>query len=69
MKEPTTEIGADGKPQLVIPGAERSPMGRVAQVRADMPLKPKQLQKPADIGLFGDSMNQSDLLDVLGGGQ
>lgn len=49
--------------QSVIPGAERIGQGEQAQRRTDQGLKPKVAQKPADIGLFGDEMDQADLLD------
>jgi N12 class adenine-specific DNA methylase len=57
------ETGADGKAQLVIPGAEKESQGKQAQRKADERLKPKQAQKPADEGLFGDDSKQTDLLD------
>lgn len=61
----TAEKGADGKPQLVIPGAEQDPKG-AAQIKADAPLKPKAPQRPLEDGLFGDGHKQGDLLDNLG---
>ena len=63
--EPTTEAGADGKPQTVLPGAERISDASLAQRRADAPLKPKADQKAADIGLFSDDSKQTDLLDMV----
>ncbi len=60
----TEEAGAEGKPQLVIPGAEQIGQGQHAQMLSDKPLKGKGPQKEAG-GLFGDSMNQSDLLDAI----
>jgi hypothetical protein len=61
---PTTEKGADNKPQLVIPGAEKIGDGQLAQIKADAPLKPKVPQKDVG-GLFGDDSKQSDLMDML----
>ncbi len=67
--EPTVEPGAEGKPQLVLPGAERLSDAelnkRRVQQRAGERLKPKVAQKPADEGLFSDESKQTDLLDVL----
>lgn len=57
-----SEPGAEGKPQLVIPGAERDEAG-AAQNATDKPLKPTKAQKLADEGLFGDGHKQGDLLD------
>lgn len=56
-----TEIGADGKPQTVIPGAERAASSAIAQRRADAPLKAKKAQRPCDAGLFGDTANQQEM--------
>jgi N12 class adenine-specific DNA methylase len=59
-------VGPDeGDGQSVIPGAERIGQGEQAQRRADQPLRPKLPQKPADAGLFGDEMDQRDLLDQI----
>lgn len=63
--KPTTETGADNKQQTVIPGAEKASDKTMAQRGAEAPLKPKANQKPADIGLFGDEKDQTDLLDTL----
>jgi hypothetical protein len=52
------DTGADGKLQLVIPGAERA---SITQRKADAPLKPRVAQKPADIGLFSDERDQTDM--------
>ena len=62
--EPTTERTAAGD-QSVLPGAERIGQGEQAQRAADRGLKPKVAQKAADEGLFGDSMDQADLLDAI----
>lgn len=59
---PAEERGADNKPQLVIPGAERASDKTMAQRAADAPLKPKAPQKDPG-GLFSDEMDQRDLLD------
>jgi hypothetical protein len=62
---PTTETGADGKPQTVIPGAEQAPSATMAKRAAAAPLKPKVAQKGTDFGLFGDESKQSDMMDML----
>ncbi len=54
------ELGAEGKPQLVIPGAEQRPTGEVLTRRAAEALKPKVAQKPMDEGLLGDEKDQGD---------
>ena len=60
--QPSVEAGAEGKPQTVIPGAEKIPDSELAQRRADQPMRAKAEQKePA--GLFGD-LGQKDLLDI-----
>jgi hypothetical protein len=64
-RSPATEEGADGKEQLVIPGAGKVGDGKRAQMQADAPLKPKKDQKPTDFGLFGDDMNQTAMDEVL----
>ncbi len=61
--EPAVEPGAEGKPQTVLPGAERASPGTMAQRGTDAPLKPKAPQKPADEGLFGDEKDQLKLLE------
>jgi hypothetical protein len=62
---PAEERGAEGKPQLVIPGAEQR-LGEALQRRAEAPLRPKAEQKPMDIGLFGDAAQQPDLFAPKG---
>jgi hypothetical protein len=52
------EPGADGKPQAVLPGAERisrAPARRLARVP----------QKPCDHGLFSDEADQLDLCEMF----
>jgi hypothetical protein len=61
--KPAEEKGADNKPQLVIPGAERASDATMAQRGADAALKPKVAQKEPT-GLFSDERNQGDLLDL-----
>jgi N12 class adenine-specific DNA methylase len=56
------EPGAEGRPQLVIPGSEQRSGAELARRRAGEPLKPKVAQKPLEGGLFGDQRNQLDLL-------
>lgn len=55
------EDGADGKPQAVLPGAERVTDAAIVRRRADAPLKPKTSQRPCDAGLFSDTHNQQEL--------
>lgn len=61
--QPTVEQTPAGA-QTVLPGAEKAPDADLAQMGANAPLKPKAPQQPADEGLFGDSQNQTDLLDL-----
>lgn len=52
------EPGADGKPQAVLPGAERKrvmPTRRLARAP----------QKPCDHGLFSDEADQLDLCEMF----
>ncbi len=53
--------------QHVIPGAERARDSALAKRRAAQPLRPAVPQKACDVGLFGDSAAQIDLIDMLGG--
>ena len=62
--KPTTEAGVEGKPQMVIPGAEKISGGELAQRKADQPLRPKYEQKEPG-GLFGDESKQKDLMDLI----
>jgi hypothetical protein len=62
-KAPTTER-TDAGEQGVLPGAEKIGQGEQAQRGADKPLKPKVAQQPADEGIFGDSSQQTDLVDM-----
>lgn len=51
----STEAGADGRPQEVIPGAEKITERERVQRKAAEPLKPKKAQKDTDgLPLFGD---------------
>jgi hypothetical protein len=62
--EERSEIGADGKPQLILAGTENIGDGELAQRKSDEGLKPKAPQKDADgLALFNDSSKQTDLLD------
>ena len=62
---PVEEAGAEGKPQLVIPGAEQISTAEQAQRGAEKPLKPKAPQKDVEgLSLFNDSSKQGDLLDM-----
>jgi len=58
------DVGADKKPQAVLPGAERIGDKSLAERRAAAPLKPTKPQKSLDFGLFGDSGDQLDLVDL-----
>ena len=58
------DVGADGKPQAVLPGAERIGDKSLAERRAAAPLKATKPQKALDFGLFGDGGNQMDLVDL-----
>jgi len=58
------DVGADKKPQAVLPGAERIGDKSLAERRAAAPLKPTKPQKSLDFGLFGDSGDQMDLVDL-----
>ncbi|CAB5220061.1 hypothetical protein UFOVP237_66 [uncultured Caudovirales phage] len=62
--KPTTEAGVEGKPQTVIPGAERIGEKEQAQRGAEKPLRPKAEQKEPG-GLFGDESKQKDLMDLV----
>jgi len=62
--QPTVEAGADGKPQTVIPGAEKISEKEQAQRGAEKGLKPKVEQKEPG-GLFGDEAKQKDMMDLL----
>jgi hypothetical protein len=62
-EEVTVEPGAEGKPQTVIPGAEKIPDKHLAERKAEQPLRPKVEQKDPG-GLFGDDKDQLDLMDV-----
>ena len=55
------EPGADGKPQAVLPGAERHDQRFTRKV---IPV-----QKPCDIGLFSDDANQLDLCEMFMDGE
>ncbi|MBA2690491.1 MAG: hypothetical protein H0U63_06795 [Burkholderiales bacterium] len=58
---PSSEPGAEGKPQLIIPGAEQASDAAMAQRSADAPLRPTAPQKGMETGLFGDEQFQSDM--------
>ena len=59
---PAAEPGADGRPQLVIPGAEQDVRGAM-QNAAKAPLKSNSPQKGMDIGMFGSERDQTDIFD------
>lgn len=58
------DVGADKKPQAVLPGAERIGDKTLAERRAAAPLKSAKPQKALDFGLFGDTGDQLDLVDL-----
>jgi hypothetical protein len=57
------DVGADGKPQAVIPGAERIGVGQLVQRKMDAPLRASKTQRDPG-GLFGEAHLQADLLDL-----
>lgn len=59
------EPGADGKPQAVLPGAERVTEAHIARTRALGPMRPKKPQKPCDVGLFSNEADQLDLVEMF----
>lgn len=65
IKAPTEEEGAEGKPQLVIPGAERVSQDDLAKRRAAEPLKPRAVQERSAGPLFDDGAAQLDLVDMV----
>ncbi|MCP5087946.1 MAG: DEAD/DEAH box helicase family protein, partial [Rhodobacteraceae bacterium] len=57
------EVGADGRPQTVLPGAERIPDKEHAERLGDKPMRgTAQQQEPG--GLFGPERDQLDLVDM-----
>jgi hypothetical protein len=61
-----SEPGADNKPQLVLPGAERIASADLAKRRAAEPLRPKKAQKAPDEGLFAPPVEkQIDLEEAI----
>jgi N12 class adenine-specific DNA methylase len=60
-----SEPGADGKPQLVIPGAEPISSAELAKRRSAEPLKAKAAQKASDEGLFAPPDTQVDLEEAI----
>ena len=62
------EVGADGKPQAVLPGAERLSAKQLTLARAGKVvdrLFPAKPQKPCDHGLFSDAADQLDLCEMF----
>ena len=59
------EPGADGKPQAVLPGAERVAEAHIARIRAMGPMRPKKPQKACDVGLFSGEADQLDLVEMF----
>lgn len=58
QQAPGLELGADNRPQLVIPGAGKISDKKLAEMRAAAPLRPTRAQKPMDTGLFGSEADQ-----------
>jgi hypothetical protein len=56
--------GPDGKPQMVLPGAERASLADVAKRRALAPLKPKTAQQSPG-GLWDYEGEQLDLVEMF----
>lgn len=56
--------GADGKPQAVLPGAERVTDAAIVQRRANAPLKPKTAQQSPG-GLWDYEGEQLDLVEMF----
>ncbi|RFC65483.1 hypothetical protein DYI37_03945 [Fulvimarina endophytica] len=63
-RSPDEEVGADGKPQLVIPGAEKVRDQDLLQRRASEGKRSTKPQADMDIGMFGSSKDQTDLVDL-----
>jgi hypothetical protein len=59
----TTEPGAEGKPQTVLPGAERISDKELAERRGAQPMRAKVVQKDPG-GLFSDEMDQQNLFSA-----
>lgn len=57
---PVEEKGAEGKPQLVVPGAEKISDKELAERKAEAPMRAKVEQKEAG-GLFGEDHLQNEL--------
>lgn len=58
------DVGADNRPQSVLPGAERITDKALAERKGAGGLKSSKAQKGMDFGLFGDSKDQLDLVDL-----
>lgn len=54
--------------QRELPGTGKDIRGSL-QRKANAPLKPSVAQQPCDLGIFSDSRNQVDMLDLLNGGK
>lgn len=63
QKAPTVEKGAEGKPQLVIPGAEKIGEKEQLERQAAKPLRGEAAQKEPG-GMFGPTVGQKDLMDL-----
>lgn len=58
------EAGAEGKPQAVIPGAERISDKALAERQGAGKMRSSKAQKDMDFGLFGAERDQLDLVDL-----
>ena len=63
-KKPTEEKGAEGKPQLVIPGAEKIGEKEQLERQAAKPMRGAAEQKEPG-GMFGPTVGQKDLMDLV----
>lgn len=62
MRRLSYELGADGKPQAVLPGTERE---NPSHLFARRPLRARAIQLPCDVGLFSDDTEQLDLVSWI----
>lgn len=63
-KAPAVEKGAEGKPQLVIPGAEKIGEKEQLERQAAKPMRGAAEQKEPG-GMFGPTVGQKDLMDLV----
>lgn len=63
-RNPTEEAGAEGKPQTVIPGAERISQREQAERAADQPMRARRPQREAG-GMFDEGNTAAQLFDDI----